>query len=270
VIVILVLGLSFVTLMEVPKGPDQLSSTRLTQERPIESDGHRLPHDGAAVLSEDRLRSLEVEYQRQMAEWSFWTLVLTSVGLMILVGTFVETVRTAGAAVDASTAAVESNRITRDHADRSLRAYVTLKHGHISLNVWPGSVNGLTPTVLLWNSGSTPAYEVTSWMKISVRPKSLPMPFEDVLPVDKRDGKSVCGSSCDINLSFTHSVSVEEVQSVLAGSSLIYVWGGVDYRDHAGVERRFVFRCVNAGGGRDDRGQVIWPLQPHSSGYEAD
>jgi hypothetical protein len=151
-------------------------------------------------------------------------------------------------------------------SERQLRAYVTLVGGQMRIvNLNTGSL-GVSIDIELRNSGQTPAYNFTTW----VRPPQVldkdAVPFGPPADVSERTGSSIVGSAANVTINYT--IPLTEQEAINSGSKRIFVWGGADYTDAFGVPRYFRFRSASGPpvGGPNWQG---WSLQPHKLGYEA-
>ena len=126
---------------------------------------------------------------------------------------------------------------------------------------------GFRVDVVLKNSGQPPGYELTTWIYTSVSDSNGSLPFSEPRPISERTGKSVIGPGSEALITQFNVLTNDDLLNVHAGSKSIFVWGGADYKDVFGTPRRFIFRCVVAG---PENQPGVWPLTPHTLGYEAD
>lgn len=114
----------------------------------------------------------------------------------------------------------------------------------------------------LENSGQTPGYEFTTWLKVRIDVPDAD-PFSDEMPIAKRTGRSIIGPKAKAHISLTHGLSPAELDDLNKGTKKVFVWGGADYMDAFSKARTFKFRSVNGTRQRDGG----WSLQPHPVGY---
>jgi hypothetical protein len=168
-------------------------------------------------------------------------------------------------AVFALILAISQYSFSRDSAQRQVRAYVGVLDGSFQVvNLTEGG-QGIRVHVRLKNSGKSPAYEFTTWIAAPV----IAGPSEELFaPRQSGPGSSsILFADGEVNLSATAPITPEQIQSVKAGTSRIFAWGGADYRDAFGVVRTLKFHDINA---RDETVPGVWALQPHRKGYQAD
>jgi hypothetical protein len=154
------------------------------------------------------------------------------------------------------------------HAERQLRAYVTIVGGGMTLvNLVEGGM-GLLINLELKNSGQTPGYNFTTWIK---EPKLLDkddLPFGPATPFSERTGTSIIGPGASVHINWTMPIDAAGVAAIGNGSKKVFVWGGADFIDAFKKPRFFIFRSVNAQGILNAPGARIG-VNPHKAGYEA-
>ena len=131
-----------------------------------------------------------------MAAFSALALVVTIWGLILIGKTLAATqeaagyaAETLGQAKDATIAANETVKVTRDMGVAQTRAYITIKDAELMIPIhgWPKHTNGgfqFAISAIFENSGNTPAYNVASQVKIRImKNKStiLDVPFGNLL-----------------------------------------------------------------------------------------
>jgi len=160
-------------------------------------------------------------------------------------------------------------RETGAHGQRALRAYVSVVSGGIQVvNLTQGG-QGIAIHVELKNSGQTPGYDFTAWMK---QPRILPAtdtPFDQPTPVDQRAGTSIIGPGGSTHINWTMAATPAELADIQAGTKRVFVWGGANYSDIFGKKRAFIFRDTNPDGVTAIVGST-WALKPHKVGYYGD
>lgn len=157
------------------------------------------------------------------------------------------------------------------HSERELRAYVSVVSGSIQVvninNAPPGP--GFRVTIELKNSGQTPGYDFTTWIKPPEILDKDAMPFGPATPIEERSGRSIIGPGGSAHITWTLRATPQEILDVLAETKKIFVWGGADYRDIFYNRRFFIFRDTNAAFTQGINPGAVVALQPHSAGYEA-
>jgi hypothetical protein len=155
------------------------------------------------------------------------------------------------------------------HSEKQLRAYVTLLSGGIQVvNITHGG-QGFRINIELKNSGQTPGYDFTTWIKPPVILDKDALPFDQPRPMNERTGMSIIGPGASTWINWTLLASPQDIADVLAETKKIFVWGGADYRDIFGYRRFFVFRDVNAPFTQGIAPGASTPLRPHKAGYNA-
>lgn len=157
-----------------------------------------------------------------------------------LIGTLLFTAIAAVAAALAARSADRSISVTREMAQRELRAYVTAEADHVE-NLRP---NGIPVVSLLFtNSGPTPARVLTSDTKIliDVFPPDRALP--PVSKINRRFPDIYSKSDIGPHKSLFTSVAppfclLENAwQEMIAGNLALYVYGKCEYEDVFGEER---------------------------------
>jgi hypothetical protein len=170
-------------------------------------------------------------------------------------------------AVFALLVALSQFYLSRESAQRQMRAYMGVADGSFRLvNLREGG-QGIQVQVRLRNSGKSPAYDFTTWIAAPLIAGASDDPFGSPLPLSERTSSSVVFADGDVHLARAAAITPEQIQAVRAGSSKIFAWGGADYRDAFGVLRTLRFYDINAD---DEAGQGLWALKPHRKGYQAD
>ena len=177
-----------------------------------------------------------------------WQLYVGGVGILLLVGTLVLTVRSTNAAVDA-------NRIARESAERQLRAYVNVKSTSM---LWTQD-KGPIATVRFKNGGQTPAHELRIWA-LGIIGSRRP-DFEE-LADEHIAGLAILtlGPGAEI----PHDVAVRVAPDFNAGGpgdlqTQSFVWGRVTYRDIFDETRITEFRLRVIGSRDNGRTYILGP-----------
>ena len=159
--------------------------------------------------------------------------------------------------------------VTRDSAERQLRAYVFVTSGVIAL---ANGDTGVIVTVDFENSGQTPGHDFTTWARVQVADAHAD-PFGPAPLPEQWPGPTVVPPRGRIQVSGSHPLTSDELQAIRGRSKAVFVWGGCDYKDTFGNPRQFIFRSAVTGpemtgssGGQAWRG---WTLRPHKAGYES-
>jgi hypothetical protein len=152
------------------------------------------------------------------------------------------------------------------NAEKQLRAYVVLVSGYVQIRNLTKGGQGVEVIVELKNTGQTPAYDFTTWIKPPQILDPSATPFDAATPIDKRTGASIIGPGANAQLKWVIPASPTEVAEIASNTKRVFVWGGADYRDIFNKRRFFKFRDTNAL--FYVSGETV-NLQPHPSGYEA-
>jgi hypothetical protein len=102
-------------------------------------------------------------------------------------------------------------------------------------------------SMLIKNSGQTPAYDVVSWLKIEV----IPVAEEGSLsvPALAKKHSTAVGTGCTFNkaLWFDRPITADEKEGILGGTLGIYAHGRIEYRDVFKIRHFSNFRLVYTG-----------------------
>lgn len=151
------------------------------------------------------------------------------------------------------------------HAERQLRAYVSIFGGSITLTHFNDMGQAFYIDLKLRNSGQTPGYNYATWIEAKIEePASSPFPTT----IDPMEGRasSIIGPQTDSTLSRAIPVSAEELQAIRAGTKQIFIWGRADFKDAFDRPRYFTFRSKN---GHEVAPGGTWTVGPHKDGYDA-
>lgn len=140
----------------------------------------------------------------------------------------------------ATMAAIEANKISRDSAERQLRAYVLADKPRLDEEGVDGFIEA---RVELRNSGQTPAYKLKSWIDIEIREKRLDLSI--FFTSEKAEANRAVwdvGPGCIRTITFRREgrdfANKEDMRSKLV---YIYVFGGIDYTDCFGRHQTGTF-----------------------------
>lgn len=175
--------------------------------------------------------------------------------------------RSADAARESAVAAKKAVELSDRTAQLQLRAYVTLVAGKIQVvNVTQGG-RAIQITIELKNSGQTPGYQFTTWIKPPQILDKDAVPFGPATPIGERTGVSIIGPGSNVAMTWILAATEDELADLLAEKKKLFVWGGADYTDIFKEKRFFTFRAANA----PFTAGLDYPVavQPHKAGYEA-
>jgi hypothetical protein len=151
------------------------------------------------------------------------------------------------------------------HSERQLRAYIAIHLGEITHAVVDGGP-GYRVHIELKNSGQTPAYDFTTWIKAPMIAEVDKAPFGPPRPIGERTAGSVVGPGTSVHQHWYARWSETELADIRASTKAIFVSGGSDYKDIFGRRRHFHYR-ISITGSEDSPN--TWALKPHKSGYDA-
>jgi hypothetical protein len=181
--------------------------------------------------------------QERFPRLTQWKPVFEIVGLCFLIGyTTVEALQWC--------ATTEANRISKDTAQRQLRAYIGIEPGALN-NFAPSFKTGANFTIN--NYGQTPAYKVMASYAVGV----LPYPYPDNLPLPRAEHQ-IIESVASIYphvpsvayRELDNPISEKQINEILDGSTVrFYVGGIIRYSDIFGAEHCTRF-LASAGGAR--------------------
>jgi hypothetical protein len=201
-------------------------------------------------------------FKNPLATFNFLLVIFTGLIAISTGFLFWETKKTSRATRDA----VELAETT---AKRQLRAYVAVESADARfVNLIEGG-QGIVVHIVIRNSGQTPGYGLTTWIQ---PPKILlpdVIPFGKPLPIPQRNGSSIIAANGTANLWQTIAVSDEQWGSLKSGTKLLFIWGGLDFKDAFDADRHFKFRMVNSSATLVNNPGDMFALQPHRLGYEA-
>lgn len=203
------------------------------------------------------------EATQKMAVYNRYSTILVGVGTFLLFVTLWLTHQ-------ANKSAREAVGVTQDIGQRQLRAYIGVVSGELL-------IRGAPPNqivhfhVALKNTGQTPAYGFTTWIKGPVIDVTDAYPYTEPRPMSERTGSSIVAPGGDIHINQPGPLSNADIFAVDSGEKRIFIWGGCDFTDAFGKPRYFRFKCTNGGRSANAAGQPdnLWSIQPHKDGYEA-
>ncbi len=143
---------------------------------------------------------------------------------------------------NASTAAFEAVKVTRQTAERQLRAYIFQE-----IKFDERADNNLVPhaRVILHNYGQTPAHDVLAWVGIGV----FEVPLVNPLPNMKTENvtPSVIGPNStgpDLLVTMGQPLPDTFIEDVKQKGIGLYIWGEIEYMDAYKNSRQTGFRYV--------------------------
>jgi hypothetical protein len=212
--------------------PEQLAELISRRRQAQYADRH--------ASSENERSERDLVAQEEMAKWArylFWT---SLVGVALLAGTLYETNRTAIAAQDAV-------RVTKDSAEKQLRAYVTM----VSVHITQFEVGlPIKLEIRMKNCGQTPAYDYRGGYTMTTVPLHGAKTYRFNRPIeDATWSRTVLGPGIETGTLFpnNHILSKSEHDHVTAGSHALFVWGYDAYTDAFGKQQSMWFRYQHTG-----------------------
>lgn len=189
-------------------------------------------------------------------------------GLFIAtIGLFIATYFLYDAAVRQGEDSKRAVAITRETSKTQLRAYLSINDAIIYQMT---GRSDLIIQIKVKNFGQTPAYKVRSSIKSAYAPANV-SPYDNEVEFGSR---SIVGPTAEIEIQDIRPLTVDKLETVVSGTSRIFVWGTAEYEDAFGENRFFKFRA------RSGQAQVIYAadgvtkritfnLMPSPDGYEA-
>ena len=163
---------------------------------------------------------------------------ITGIGIVLVWSTLKEARAATAAAVVASKYAGEAVQVTRDSAEKQLRAYllpdkITFLE-HSSNDLWVG--------VVIKNTGQTPARDTRSRVHCAVVPNSI-----DDYPFMVKLGAPLgtIGPGQKFTARFLEpngNTFTDQWRSIRSGAAIFYVWGAAEYIDAFGNKQTARFR----------------------------
>jgi hypothetical protein len=252
--------------------PDQ----RGTEQSPFIVKTIPGPTDEAKAAEEAKERREKAELDKKLVEFNadlaFYTKILAGFAGLQFLALVIQAywlARTVKVSEKAAAAAKES----ADAVVSQLRAYVFIKTAELANLDEPEPV---TASVVLRNSGQTPAFRVNAWGGISYRPFPLTVP----LPTRESPGGTT-GSVADLapgtdmhQIYDIPPLSEQQREALRAGTAAIYVYGDIRYVDAFKQERFCRYRYIFGGnmGTRiavTDDGRRVGIVTPTPEGNEA-
>ena len=217
---------------------------------------------GSDSPKDEEIRDLEA--QEGMAFWAetmFWATIaavlLTFAGIVLIGRTLIHTrhaaeaardmvtegKKTTIAAIEATSAAVDANRIAREMSERQLRAYLLPAKPTVEMRA-DGTVEAIVP---LGNGGQTPAKQCRTVITVHV----LQFPYSGhiigVPGPDKYRSRATIRSGGQAVLIKTKAVSLDQREAIARKEMAIYVSGGATYLDVFDEPRTTKFRLFYRG-----------------------
>jgi hypothetical protein len=197
-----------------------------------------------------------------------WALFLT---LIVIADQTAQTKKAAEAARDSVIEAKNSLSLSRDTAQRQLRAYVCVESAFLKFP----ERNITEPRVYFKNSGQTPAYNVRGW----IHTWFAEYPPQEVFPVPPHDfvmAKTILGPGTKTTFVAARKSVEPQLAEFLGTPQLtLYVYGEVHYNDAFGIDRTTKYRLIHGGPegirkitGKDGMAEK-WILMPDTHGNEA-
>ena len=105
-----------------------------------------------------------------------------------------------------------------DASIKQARAYVGIvKAGALIVRLKEGGL-GLLVNIELKNSGTTPAYQLTTWIKKPVvLGKGHALPFDAPRPLSERNGQSIVEPGTSVQINWTVPISESELTEMRSG-----------------------------------------------------
>lgn len=199
---------------------------------------------------EQRLALLDLYAQDRMAHWTAYIGAFTALGVLLLIGTLLETQKTAEAA---KAAGDETRRI----GQTQLRAYVGPESPKIAVKG-----DAIRGEVKIKNFGPTPAQSALPIVSLSVRP----FPPNGVIRQATMALPGQITPALELWPSATYfarlmlTISNEDHAAIVAGQKAVYMDGQVHYRDVFGEKRETYFSYYKTG--RDWLDEKTMALSP--------
>jgi hypothetical protein len=186
----------------------------------------------------------------------------------------------AKAAGDSAKAAADAVTLSRQTAERELRAYIYLKNIGTKLERGPstmgayqevqGVISGLILTPVWANSGNTPARRILSGANIKTFDAKIPDDFDFSDSNPPRRGVLAPNSEMFAQVG---KIAQSALASVARKESNILIWGWLDYDDvFPGTERHrteFCFR-VDVRYGADGIPNITFPIYGRFNGFDGE
>jgi len=178
------------------------------------------------------------EATQDMRDYSLYSTMLVGAGTILLMVTLWLTRQ-------ANKAAQEAVDVTRDSAEKQLRAYVLLE----SIEVFNVAANNIPRVkITIRNTGATPASDFKHWATIGYQPYPMPPTAPDFDESIKSSYAVVAaGQSVEGEQVFSRKMSDQDIASISAGTCGLYVIGLIKYIDCFGKDRETRY-CSFIGG----------------------
>jgi hypothetical protein len=161
----------------------------------------------------------------------------------------------ADAAKESADATKASVDLSRQTAERQLRAYVYIDGGSFD---YSGAYDSFRGTLCLKNYGQTPAYDQE--VHASVRVFPVDAPVFNFTKSGRPSAKSTIGPGGESNIRRTVRSSGNEFDEVIDRKKAVFMWGFVTYRDAFDQTQTLEFRCVSA---RTRESNNVWVMEPY-------
>ncbi len=227
-------SMTFSTASSAATGVDASRSQRIQPDtKPISTVRKNSALNPYAICSDlSRKRGSELcaqwdsaDASRDAAHYAFWSLIISTFGTILLVWTLWE---------------------TRANARRELRAYVSARIAGTEITIAPSEGLTFRPEAVLNNGGSTPAYSCVSFANvIATTYNDAKIYLKRPLPIEREAlaGGAVIHSGQDFPTEFDRvtTISMSDIDEVLNGSRLLFLYGACSYVDTFKVRRRTDF-----------------------------
>lgn len=203
--------------------------------------------------------------QGLMALFALGQVILTGLGIYYIRKTLASTDAAVGEAKKATLAAQEAVAVTRDSAERQLRAYVQAFAFQLFALVPGERPRGL---VVLKNLGATPAYDLQCWIGIYVAPTDSAF---DSFPRMKCEGLAgfVLAPTAPhiLNITCDAEIDTATLNHVRSGHWSVFVYGETTYMDAFKHKRHTRFCTQHNGASALENG--VESLKPAPFGNDA-
>lgn len=177
----------------------------------------------------------------EATHYAWWQLIVGVTGLVLLGLATWFAGRAAWHAKRAADSGGEITFVTKDSAERQLRAYIDVRAGRVTAFHW-----GMKPKaeIKFLNSGQTPARNLTARLIIRIDP--LPDAFKIWLSGVPGSSKADLGAHVPTGMSveYSETLSQEEFEGIKAGTHGLFVGGVIRYYDVFGKRHFTVFRLT--------------------------
>jgi len=213
-------------------------------------------HTGDKSYREEWRAEQNLDAQRNMSDWSYFTMLATWFGVVLLGATLWEATRTTQAAADAAEAAKDSVRVAYKTSERQLRAYVGVEKAVV--HEW--SREGCIFRIAINNFGQTPAYGLKAWGRTVFGPYPIRHDFPTERPLDVQDRVMILdpGSGFTIAVKTMDPLSEADWQKAVARECRVFVYCEVTYEDAFHKDRSRKFRMMFGGQLVPGANNMVW------------